>query len=60
MYCERIDLVNKDPMAEMQAGLELLHYRTPNLRHELFYWQQQASIHLRCTGHRASAGACAD
>ena len=36
------DLVNKGPMAEMLAGLELLHYRTPNLRHELFYWQRQA------------------
>ena len=36
------DLVNKGPMAEMLAGLELLHYRTPNLRYELFYWQRQA------------------
>jgi hypothetical protein len=36
------DLVNKGPMAEMLAGLELLHYRTPNIRHELFYWQRQA------------------
>ena len=36
------DLVNKGPMAEMLAGLELLHYRTPNLRHELLYWQRQA------------------
>lgn len=36
------DLVNKGPMAEMLAGLELLHYRTPNLQHELFYWQRQA------------------
>lgn len=32
------DLVNKGPMAEMVAGLELLRYKTPNLRHELFYW----------------------
>lgn len=36
------DLVNKGPMAEMLAGLELLHYRTPNLQHELFYWNRQA------------------
>lgn len=37
-----VDLVNKGPMAEMLAGLELLHYRTPNIRHEMFYWQRQA------------------
>ena len=36
------DLVNKGPLAEMLAGLELLHYRTPNLKHELFYWMRQA------------------
>ena len=36
------DLVNKGPMAEVLAGLELLHYRTPNIRHEMFYWQRQA------------------
>ena len=36
------DFVNKGPMAEMLAGLELLHYRTPNLKHELFYWMRQA------------------
>lgn len=32
------DLVNKGFMAELVAGLELLHYMTPNLRHELYYW----------------------
>ena len=32
------NLANKGPMAEMLAGLELLHYRSPNIRHELFYW----------------------
>lgn len=32
------DLVNKGPLAEMVAGLELMRYKTPNLRHELFYW----------------------
>ena len=36
------DFVNKGPMAEMLAGLELLHYRTPNLKHELFYWMRPA------------------
>lgn len=36
------DLVNKGPMAEMLAGIELLHYRTPNIRHEIYYWQRQA------------------
>ena len=36
------NLVNKGPMAEMLAGLELLHYRTPNIRHEIYYWQRQA------------------
>ncbi len=36
------DLVNKGPMAEMVAGLELLHYRTPNIRHELYYWLRRA------------------
>lgn len=32
------DLVNKGPMAEMVAGLEMLRYKTPNLRHDLYYW----------------------
>lgn len=32
------EFVNKGPMAEQVAGLELLHYRTPNIRHELYYW----------------------
>lgn len=36
------DLVNKGPLAEMTVGLELLHYRTPNLRHEMYYWQRQS------------------
>ena len=36
------DLVNKGPMAEMPAGLELLHYLTPNLHHDLYYWVRQA------------------
>ena len=36
------DLVNKGPMAEMLAGLELLHYLTLNLHHDLYYWVRQA------------------
>lgn len=32
------ELANKGPMAEMVAGLEILHYKTPNIRHDLFYW----------------------
>lgn len=36
------DLVNKGPIAELIAGLELLRYQSPNLRHDLFYWLRQA------------------
>lgn len=43
---EVAELVNKGPMAEMLAGLELLHYRTPNIRHELFYWVRTAKNSL--------------
>ncbi len=32
------DLVNKGAMAELVAGLEILHYQSPNLRHDLYYW----------------------
>lgn len=51
------ELVNKGPMAEMIAGLEMLRYRTPNLRHELFYWQRmernsQAEIDYVTAGGR--------
>ncbi|MCD8202828.1 MAG: DUF4143 domain-containing protein, partial [Prevotella sp.] len=34
------ELVNKGPMAEMAAGLEMLHYMSPNYRHELYYWKR--------------------
>ena len=40
------ELVNKGPMAEMVAGLELLHYRTPHLHHDLYYWVRQAKNSL--------------
>jgi predicted AAA+ superfamily ATPase len=33
------DLVNKGSVAEMVAGLELLKYQRPTLRHDLYYWQ---------------------
>lgn len=36
------ELANKGPMAEMVAGLEILHYKTPNIRHDLFYWPRMA------------------
>lgn len=36
------DLVNKGPLAEMFAGLEMLRYMSPNLRHDLFYWVRGA------------------
>ncbi|MBQ0056226.1 MAG: ATP-binding protein [Bacteroidales bacterium] len=36
------DLVNKGSIAEMLAGLEYLHYLSPNLRHEQYYWVRQA------------------
>lgn len=40
------DLVNKGAMAEMLAGLEYLHYLSPNLRHEQYYWVRQAKNSL--------------
>lgn len=50
------DLVNKGIMAEQVAGLELHHYMTPNLRHELYYWTRisknsQAEIDYLQTSH---------
>ena len=36
------DLVNKGPMAELVAGLELLHYASSDLRHDLYYWLRMA------------------
>ena len=36
------DLVNKGPMAELVAGLEMLHHRSPNIRHDLYYWVRHA------------------
>ena len=42
LTAEVSELVNKGPMAEMMAGLEMLHYRQPNIRHALYYWQRMA------------------
>lgn len=36
------DLVNKGAITEMIAGLELLRYKSPNIKHELFYWTRTA------------------
>jgi len=36
------ELANKGPMAEMTAGLEMLHYKTPNIRHDLYYWTRMS------------------
>lgn len=35
------ELINKGPLSEMIAGNELLRYRNPNVRHELYYWTRQ-------------------
>lgn len=36
------DLVNKGSLAEMVAGLEMQRYKTPNLRHDIYYWVRLA------------------
>ena len=36
------DLANKGPMAELVVGLEMLHYMSPNIRHDLYYWVRHA------------------
>lgn len=40
------DLVNKGMLAEMFVGLEMLRYKKPTLRHELYYWlrKQKSSL----------------
>lgn len=40
------ELVNKGTVAEMLAGLEYLHYLSPNLRHEQYYWVRQSKNSL--------------
>lgn len=36
------NLVNKGPIAELVAGLELQRYHSPNLRFALYYWTREA------------------
>lgn len=36
------DLANKGPMAELLVGLEMLHHKSPNIRHDLYYWVRHA------------------
>lgn len=36
------NLVNKGPLAELVAGLEMQRYQSPNIRHTLYYWTRQA------------------
>lgn len=36
------NLVNKGPLAEMIAGLEMERYSVPNIRKEIYYWVRQA------------------
>lgn len=36
------DLVNKGTMAEMIAGLEMMRYRSPDIRQELYFWNRNA------------------
>ena len=36
------ELVNKGTMAEQIAGLEMLRYQSPNIRHNLFSWLRQS------------------
>lgn len=43
---EAAELVNKGTVTEMLAGLEMLRYKSPNIRHELFYWQRMAKNSL--------------
>ncbi|MCC8117207.1 MAG: AAA family ATPase [Bacteroidales bacterium] len=40
------NLVNKGPVAELMAGLEIQYNKEPNLRHEMYYWQRQAKNSL--------------
>ncbi|MCM1518907.1 MAG: AAA family ATPase [Pseudoflavonifractor sp.] len=41
-----IDLVNKGPIAELIAGLELLKNQSPNIRHDLYYWARDSKNSL--------------
>lgn len=36
------NLVNRGPLAELVAGLEMQRYQSPNIRHTLYYWIRDA------------------
>lgn len=36
------NLVNRGPLAELVAGLEMQRYQSPNIRHTLYYWVRDA------------------
>lgn len=40
------ELVNKGTIAEMLVGIEMMHYLSPNVRHEMYYWTRQAKNSL--------------
>ena len=42
LTADNVDLVNKGTLTEMVAGLEMLRYKTPNIRHDLYYWTRNA------------------
>ena len=50
------DLVNKGSLAEMVAGLELLRNKTPNMRHEMFYWTRMQKNSLAEVDYIESLG----
>lgn len=41
LTADSAELVNKGSMAELIAGLELIRYKTPNMKHEIYYWKRQ-------------------
>lgn len=43
---ELADLVNKGPMAEMIAGLEIMRYNSTNVREGLYYWRRDSKNSL--------------
>lgn len=36
------NLVNRGPLAELVAGLEMQRYQSPNMRHTIYYWLRKA------------------
>jgi hypothetical protein len=42
LTADAVELINKGPLAEMIAGLEMMHYDSPNMRHSLYYWMRMA------------------